>query len=74
MLLDILLLFGRRNINNYQRSVLALRLEDVFKAKAKENLVLTGIKVSEFTNQGLSTLTNLERKKFLLKTYFSELE
>lgn len=30
--------FGRRNINNYQRSLLALRLEDLFKAKAKENL------------------------------------
>jgi len=28
--------FGRRNLNNYQRSVLALQLEDVFKAKAKE--------------------------------------
>tara|TARA_R100001163_G_C5062178_1_gene199174 strand:- start:893 stop:2089 length:1197 start_codon:yes stop_codon:yes gene_type:complete len=30
--------FGRRNLSNYQRSVLALQLEDVFKAKAKENL------------------------------------
>jgi len=29
--------FGRRNLNNYQRSVLALQLEDVFKAKAKES-------------------------------------
>lgn len=29
--------FGRRNLNKYQRSVLALQLEDVFKAKAKEN-------------------------------------
>lgn len=28
--------FGRRNLSNYQRSVLALELEDVFKAKAKE--------------------------------------
>lgn len=28
--------FGRRNLNNYQRSVLALQLEEVFKAKAKE--------------------------------------
>ena len=31
--------FGRRNLNNYQRSVLALQLEDVFKAKAKENYI-----------------------------------
>lgn len=28
--------FGRRNLSNYQRSVLALQLEDIFKAKAKE--------------------------------------
>jgi DNA modification methylase len=31
--------FGRRNLSNYQRSVLALELEDVFKAKAKENQI-----------------------------------
>jgi DNA modification methylase len=30
--------FGRRNLSNYQRSVLALQLEDVFKEKAKDNL------------------------------------
>lgn len=29
--------FGRRNLSNYQRSVLALQLEEVFKEKAKEN-------------------------------------
>ena len=29
--------FGRRNLSNYQRSVLALELEDVFSRKAKEN-------------------------------------
>jgi N6-adenosine-specific RNA methylase IME4 len=34
--------FGRRNLSNYQRSVLALQLEDVFKEKAKENLILSG--------------------------------
>lgn len=28
--------FGRRNLSNYQRSVLALQLEEVFKEKAKE--------------------------------------
>ena len=30
--------FGRRNLSNYQRSVLALELESVFSARAKENL------------------------------------
>jgi N6-adenosine-specific RNA methylase IME4 len=29
--------FGRRNLSNYQRSVLALELESVFREKAKEN-------------------------------------
>jgi DNA modification methylase len=33
--------FGRRNLSNYQRSVLALELESVFSAKAKENLKLS---------------------------------
>jgi N6-adenosine-specific RNA methylase IME4 len=33
--------FGRRNLSNYQRSVLALQLEEVFSAKAKENLKLS---------------------------------
>jgi len=28
--------FGRRNLSNYQRSVLALQLEEVFSKKAKE--------------------------------------
>jgi N6-adenosine-specific RNA methylase IME4 len=42
--------FGRRNLSNYQRSVLALQLEDVFKVKAKENQKLSdgkGIQKSE---------------------------
>lgn len=30
--------FGRRNLSNYQKSVLALQLEEVFRVKAKENL------------------------------------
>ena len=32
--------FGRRNLSNYQRSVLALELEDLFSKKAKENIVI----------------------------------
>ena len=31
--------FGRRNLSNYQRSVLALELEEVFTKKAKENQI-----------------------------------
>lgn len=38
--------FGRRNLSNYQRSVLALQLEDLFSKKARENLVEGG-KISQ---------------------------
>lgn len=41
--------FGRRNLSNYQRSVLALELEDVFRAKAKESKVES---VSHFRQTG----------------------
>jgi len=34
--------FGRRNLSNYQRSVLALELESVFSARAKVNLSESG--------------------------------
>jgi N6-adenosine-specific RNA methylase IME4 len=34
--------FGRRNLSNYQRSVLALQLEKVFNERAKENLSKAG--------------------------------
>lgn len=33
--------FGRRNLSNYQRSVLALRLENIYAEKAKENQLRT---------------------------------
>jgi N6-adenosine-specific RNA methylase IME4 len=41
--------FGRRNLSSYQRSVLALKLEEVFKEKAKESL---SEKVSHFRQTG----------------------
>lgn len=44
--------FGRRNLSNYQRSVLALELESVFSARAKENLKVSG----ENFGKGLPTL------------------
>ena len=44
--------FGRRNLSNYQRSVLALQLEEVFKEKAKQNLSEggKGFQISEKVN------------------------
>jgi N6-adenosine-specific RNA methylase IME4 len=49
--------FGRRNLSNYQRSVLALELEDVFKEKAKEKQIRkpeSVIQISEEQNSIVS--------------------
>ena len=53
--------FGRRNLSNYQRSVLALELEDVFSKKAKEN---QGNR-NDITS--VRNLTNVDTKKELSK-------
>ena len=50
--------FGRRNLSNYQRSVLALQLEEVFSKKAKENLkVYSG---NQYESGGLPTLAKVQ--------------
>ena len=58
--------FGRRNLNNYQRSVLALQLEDVFKAKAKES---KAEKVSHYRKTGevMPTLAKPNTRKEVSK-------
>lgn len=58
--------FGRRNLNNYQRSVLALQLEDVFKAKAKES---KSEKVSHYRQTGevMPTLAKPDTRKEVSK-------
>jgi DNA modification methylase len=53
--------FGRRNLSNYQRSVLALELEDVFSKKAKEN---QGLRTD---TTSVRNLTNVDTKKELAK-------
>jgi len=53
--------FGRRNLSNYQRSVLALKLEDVFSKKAKENQG----RRNDITS--VRNLTNVDTKKELSK-------
>ena len=54
--------FGRRNLSNYQRSVLALQLEDVFKAKAKEKQKEAGGAVPQ-----ISAKAPIETRKELSK-------
>lgn len=40
--------FGRRNLSAYDRSVLALRLKELFATKAKENLIVAGENTKPF--------------------------
>ena len=54
--------FGRRNLSNYQRSVLALELEDVFSKKAKENQVRKPNSVPQ-----ISAKQNVDTRKELSK-------
>lgn len=51
--------FGRRNLSSYTRGVLALKLEDFYKTKGRENLIITGKNVSSI-NQGLPMLAKVE--------------
>ena len=53
--------FGRRNLSNYQRSVLALELEEVFKEKAKEN---QGIR-TDIKQKSAESLKPIETRKEL---------
>jgi DNA modification methylase len=60
--------FGRRNLSNYQRSVLALELEEVFTKKAKENLSIAGSKYSPKEGlQNSAKVTNVDTRKELSK-------
>ncbi|MGL4999217.1 MAG: MT-A70 family methyltransferase, partial [Cetobacterium sp.] len=49
--------FGRRNLSNYQRSILALELEDIFKVKAKENHTKNAIKTLNKLNNAPASAT-----------------
>jgi hypothetical protein len=64
--------FGRRNLSNYQRSVLALQLEEVFKDKAKERMFngkpvpkseqgRTIEKISDVANVGKDTIAKVKK-------------
>jgi hypothetical protein len=55
--------FGRRNLSNYQRSVLALQLEEVFskKAKEKERIRKTTSQKSDESLQEVSTKKELAK-------------
>lgn len=52
--------FGRRNISTYQRAVLALELEEIFKARAKDRLSEAGTigRVKQLNNGGLQISAN----------------
>jgi DNA modification methylase len=54
--------FGRRNLSNYQRSVLALELESVFSARAKEKQQEAGGSVRQISDKAV-----IDTKKELAK-------
>ena len=58
--------FGRRNLSNYQRSVLALELEDVFSKKAKEKQKEAGGAVRQKSDKAVIE-TNIALRRYLRK-------
>jgi len=61
--------FGRRNLSNYQRSVLALQLEDVFKEKAKKNLKESGENFGKGTQISANPINTIDTRKELEDFY-----
>ena len=59
--------FGRRNLSNYQRSVLALQLENVFREKAKENLKIYNGNQYDAPCQISDNLQKIDTKKEIAK-------
>ena len=59
--------FGRRNISDYQRSVLALRLESVIAAKAKENSVRSGKDFGKGCQNSDNPMQPVDTKKEIAK-------
>ena len=60
--------FGRRNLSAYQRSVLALELEDVFRIKAKENLkIYSGNQYESGDSAKLPKVQKVDTRKELSK-------
>jgi len=59
--------FGRRNINGYVRSKLALELEEVFKLKAKENLKASGENFGKGLVNSSNPINKIDTRKELSK-------
>ncbi len=59
--------FGRRNLNNYQRSILALELEKVFQEKAKDNLILSGENFGKGLVKSPNPIDKIDTRKQLSK-------
>jgi N6-adenosine-specific RNA methylase IME4 len=59
--------FGRRNLSNYQRSVLALKLEEVFREKADANLKESGKNFGKGCQKSDKPIEKVDTKKELAK-------
>ncbi len=59
--------FGRRNINIYQRSVLALEFEKLFKEKAKENQIKAGKEFGKGLQNSAKAINAIDTRQELAK-------
>ena len=59
--------FGRRNLPTYERGKLALRLKDIFREKAKENLKIYGGNQYDAPCQKSDNIQKIDTKKELAK-------
>lgn len=59
--------FGRRNLSNYQRSVLVLELESVFSKKAKENLKASGKNFGKGSVNSPKPIESIDTRKEISK-------
>ena len=66
--------FGRRNLINYQRSVLALEIESVYSERAKEKQREAGGAVPQMSAKAPTMLPNtfLDKKVLVNQNFFNQ--
>lgn len=59
--------FGRRNISNYDRALLAIKLKPVIAEKAKENQIKSGIEYGKGSHKSVEPIKPVDTQKELAK-------
>ena len=57
--------FGRRNLSLYQRSVLALKFENIYREQGKENLKISGLKYGKGCQMSDNPIKKVDARKSL---------